>query len=209
MLDINSKSKLLNNANIDSNVINYLQNRLSNLDIKVLGNTRGNIFELMNKGVLEGWCWETTESAIVFLDDDDYIERGYLTFDNIHATYYHSWICFSYNAIEYVFDPCLKIITKKSYYTHLFKTQVLAKIKAHDVKKQLIYSISSYINKESKNKYLNKFYDTYMDEEQKREAIVPSPDDVNEPLYRNGCGYIMEHNNKKIKKLKVHYYYSC
>ena len=206
MLDINSKANILNKINIDSNVINYLNNKLKNLDIKVLGNDMGNIIDLMNKGILEGWCWETTESAIVFLDDEDYIERGYLTFDNIHARYYHSWICFSYNSVEYVFDPCLQIITKKSYYEHLFETEVLAKIKAHDVKKQLIYSISTYTNKTSKNKRLNKYFDMYMDEDQKKEAIVPAPDNINEPLYRNGCGYIMEHNNKKIKKLKVHYY---
>ena len=85
MLDINSKAKLLNSTNIDSNVINYLQNRLSNLDIKVLGNTRGNIFDLMNKGVLEGWCWETTETAICFLDDNDYIKKMAIEYVKDHT----------------------------------------------------------------------------------------------------------------------------
>lgn len=61
----------------------------------------------MVKGNLEGWCWQTTESAIIFLNDDDYIERGTLKFDTETPGYYHSWICFKFDDIEYVFDPCL------------------------------------------------------------------------------------------------------
>ena len=203
MLDVNTKVSKLKRINIDSNVINYLKERLSNLYIKIGGIYQGNIFELMNQNALEGWCWETTESSIVFLDDNDYLERGYLTFDNIHSRYYHSWICFNYNSIDYVFDPVFNLITKKNYYERLFNTDVLVKIKASDVKKELINKITSYKPKECKNKVLKELCDKYKNED----AIISVPDVITEPLYRNNNIYIMKLNKNKIKELKEHYYY--
>ena len=203
MLDVNTKVSKLKRINIDSNVINYLKERLSNLYIKIGGIYQGNIFDLMNQNALEGWCCQTTESAIVFLDDNDYLERGYLTVENIHSRYYHSWICFNYNSVDYVFDPVLNLITKKNYYERLFNTNVLVKIKASELKKELINKITSYKPKECKNKVLKELCDKYKNEE----AIISVPDDITEPLYRNNSGYKMKHNNNKIKELKAHYYY--
>ncbi|MBE6158397.1 MAG: hypothetical protein E7159_01065 [Firmicutes bacterium] len=203
MLDINTKVSKLKRINIDSNVINYLKERLSNLYIKIGEIYQGNIFDLMNQNALEGWCCQTTESAIVFLDDNDYLERGYLTFENIHSRYYHSWICFNYNSVDYVFDPVLNLITKKNYYERLFNTDVLVKIKASELKKELINKITSYKPVECKNKVLKELYDKYKNEE----AIMSVPDDITEPLYRNNSGYKMKLNNNKIKELKAHYYY--
>lgn len=203
MLEINTIVNKLNQINIDTNVINYLKTKLSNLYIKIGGEYQGNIFDLMNQNALEGWCWETTESSIVFLDDNDYIERGYLTFDNIHSRYYHSWICFNYNSVDYVFDPVLNLVTKKNYYERLFNTDVLVKIKALKVKKELISRITSYKPTECKNKFLKELFDKHKNEE----AIISVPDDITEPLYRNNSGYIMKLDNNKIKELKAHYYY--
>ena len=31
--------------------------------------------DLMEKGVLEGWCWQTTETAALFMQDDAIIYR--------------------------------------------------------------------------------------------------------------------------------------
>ena len=106
------KFKTLRSKIVDSKVVEYLIEKLSNLHIEVLGDYEGNLFELMPIGKLEGWCWQTTESAIVFLNDDDYIERGYLKFDERTPNYYHSWICFKYNGVEYVLDPCLNFLCK-------------------------------------------------------------------------------------------------
>jgi len=203
MLDINTKVSKLKRINIDSNVINYLKERLSNLYIKIGEIYQGNIFDLMNQNALEGWCCQTTESAIVFLDDNDYLERGYLTFENIHSRYYHSWICFNYNSVDYVFDPVFNLITKKNYYERLFNTDVLVKIKASELKKELINKITSYKPVECKNKFLKELFYKYKNEE----AIISVPDDITEPLYRNNSGYIMKHNKNKIKELKAHYYY--
>ena len=108
------KFKILRSKIVDSKVVEYLIEKLSNLHIEVLGDYEGNLFELMPIGKLEGWCWQTTESAIVFLNDDDYIERGYLKFDERTPNYYHSWICFKYNGVEYVLDPCLNFLCKKN-----------------------------------------------------------------------------------------------
>ncbi len=83
-----------------------MRRKLSELYIKVLSDYKGSIFELMHMIKLEGWCWQTTESAIIFLNDDDYIERGYLKLNEGKRKYYHSWICFKFNNIEYIFDPC-------------------------------------------------------------------------------------------------------
>ena len=61
------KFKLLRSKRINPKIVEYLIKRLSKLHIEVLGNYEGSIFELMPVGKLEGWCWQTTESAIVFL----------------------------------------------------------------------------------------------------------------------------------------------
>jgi len=50
-------------------------------------------------------------------------------------------------------------------------------------------------------------YDKFK-EEKKGEVIVDAPEDVNTPLYRNGTGYKTELEDGKIKKIKVHYYYT-
>lgn len=84
-----------NRANIE--VYKYLNEKLKNFTIEVCGDYEGIVLDLMSCGVLEGWCWQTTESSIVFLNDDDYIERGNLIFEKyklLDKKYYHSWINF-------------------------------------------------------------------------------------------------------------------
>ena len=66
--------------------------RINNLYIEFLGDYEGSLFELMAVGKLIDWCWQTTESAIVLLNDYDYIERGNLYIDEATPEYYHSWI---------------------------------------------------------------------------------------------------------------------
>ena len=69
------KFEILKSKRINSKVVEYLMEKLNNLYIEVLGDYKGSLFELMPFGKLMGWCWQTTESAIVFLNDDDYILR--------------------------------------------------------------------------------------------------------------------------------------
>ena len=186
------KFKILRSKRLDTKVVEYLMSKLNNLHIEVLGKYEGSLFELMPVGKLEGWCWQTTESAIVFLNDDDYIER------------------------EYVLDPCLSFLCKKSDYSKIFEIDVKGKVSAKEVKEELIRQVTA--PKEEDNSkahqafqsfmksFIGESYVNYM-ESKKDEVIVHGPEDVNTPLYRNGAGYITEIENEKIKKLTVHYYY--
>lgn len=211
------KFKILRSKRIDTKVVEYLMNKLNNLHIEVLGKYEGSLFELMPVGKLEGWCWQTTESAIVFLNDDDYIERGNLRFDERTPEYYHSWICFKFDGTEYVFDPCLSFLCKKSDYSKIFEIDVKGKVSAKAVREELIRQVTTH-KKEDKSEAHQAFqsfmksligesYDSCM-ESKKKEVTVHGPEDVNTPLYRNGAGYKTEIENGKVKKLTVHYYYT-
>lgn len=211
------KFKILQSKRIDTKVVEYLINKLNNLHIEVLGEYEGSLFELMPVRKLEGWCWQTTESAIVFLNDDDYIERGNLRFDERTPEYYHSWICFKFDGTEYVLDPCLSFLCKKSDYSKIFEIDVKGTVSAKAVREELIRQVN--ISQEEDNSeshgvfesfmksYMGESYDNYM-ESKKGEVIVYGPKDVNTPLYRNGAGYKTEIENGKVKKLTVHYYYT-
>ena len=210
------KFKILRSKRIDTKVVEYLMNKLNNLHIEVLGKYEGSLFELMPVGKLEGWCWQTTESAIIFLNDDDYIERGNLKFDERTPEYYHSWICFKFDGTEYVLDPCLSFLCKKSDYSKIFEIDVKGKVSAKAVQEELIKQITTPKENNSEShkafqsfmkSFMGDSYDSYI-ESKKEEVTVCGPEDVNTPLYRNGAGYRTEIENGKIKKLTVHYYYT-
>lgn len=207
---------------INPKVVEYLMQKLNNLYIEVLGDDEGSLFQLMIAKNLKGECWQVTESVIVFLNDDDYIERGSFhfdgitPFDNLSSEYYHSWICFNYNGIEYVLDPCLNFLLKKDDYSKMFKTDVKGKVYAKAVKKELMRQITT--AKGATDFEENDFirfmrrnsgdsYDMFM-KKKKKEVIVNGTNDVNAPLYRNCSGYKAELEDGKIKKLTVHYYCS-
>ena len=210
------KYKLLNGQSVNPEVLIYLMDKLENLYIEVLGDYKGYIFELIPNNKLEGWCWQTTESAIVFLNDDDYIERGELYLDENQDEYYHSWICFKYNYEEYVFDPCLNLLCKKDSFHKAFDVKLKGKVTAKEVKEELIRQVTTPKKKEPSkyDKFFEDFWKDLMGEEQykkyqeekKDEVVVSGIEDANTPLYRNGAGYKTEIENGKIKRLTVHYY---
>lgn len=202
------KFKILRSKRINPKVIKYLMDKLNNLHIEVLGEYEGSLFELMPIGKLEGWCWQTTESVIVFLNDEDYIERGFLKLDERTPKYYHSWICFNFDGIEYVLDPCLSFLCKKCDFSKIFENDVKAKVSAKDVREELIRQVTT--PKEDNNSethkafqsfmksFMGDSYDSYM-ESKKDEVTVHGPEDVNTPLYRNGAGYKTKIEDGKIK----------
>lgn len=175
--------KIIHRKKIPLDVINYLDRILSDLYI-TLKNNSGYVTDLMKQGKLEGWCFQTTESSIVFFNDDDYIERGYLNFEKCKEKYYHSWICFKFDNMEYVFDPSLNILCKKIDYIKVFEVEVLSQIDAKVVKKELIDNIKN----------------------SNEEFIVRCSENINSPLYRNNSGYRGEIIDNKIKRLCVYYY---
>lgn len=111
--------KIIKKQKVNLEVLRYLGDRFKNLTIEIVGKYEGNVMDLMKLGLLEDWCWQTTETAIVFLNDEDYIERGNLIFERYSDgdvnKYYHSWICFKHKGEEYIFDPCLDLLCKKIY----------------------------------------------------------------------------------------------
>ena len=203
--------KILNSTKVNSEVLEYLSNRFKNLTIEIGSNAKENILTLMKRGLLEGWCWQTTETAIMLLNDNDYIERGNLKFDN-HIKYYHSWICFSFNH-EYIFDPCLNFLCKKKLYSKIFETEVKGKTTAKEVRDFLINYSSNPIQKEKDTsetakkieKLMEEFFGNTLDRK-KDEIYIMGNNNVNSPMYRNNTGYKAEITNGKIKKLVAHYY---
>ena len=190
----------------------YLKEKLENLTIEVCGDYKGLIFDLMSCRALEGWCWQTTESSIVFLDDEDYIERGNLIFDQ-DKKYWHSWLNFTYEKKAYTFDPCLNFLCNKTLYQDVFETEVRGIVNAKEVRDELIDTILNpkpkKINNSSSSILVEEFMKKYFGdslERQKNETLITGNDDVNSPMYRNNTGYKAEFENGKVKKLVAHFY---
>lgn len=182
-LNEEKRFKIINRKKISLSVISYLNGILRDIYI-TLENSSGYLLDLMKHEKLSGWCFQTTESAIVFFDDNDYIERGYLSFEKGKEKYYHSWICFKFDNIEYVFDPCLNIICKKIDYMKVFEIEVLSCVIAKIVKEEFIKQMKG----------------------SNSEVIIHGVEDVNKPLYRNNSGYKVKIHSKKILCLNVYYY---
>lgn len=201
--------KVLQAKKVNSSIEEYLINILSNLYIEITSKYEGSFIELLKRGKFEGWCWQTTEAAIVFFNDDDYIERGNLNLNERNTEYYHSWICFKYENDEYVFDPCLMIVCLKEEYHNTLEANVLGKVTAKNVREEVIRQINNYHNSDKeKEKYsfITSFFGDEYYQKYKNEVVMHGPKDVNAALYRNGCGYTTEIEDNKIKRLKVHYY---
>lgn len=190
-------------------VYEYLKGLFDNLQIEIVGKYEGNLIDLMNEGLLEGWCWQTTETASLFMEDTSYIERGNLKFD-MYKLYYHSWINFKYKGKNYVFDPCLQILCEKSYYDRIFEIQVKGKVTAKEVKEYFLNYISNPPKKETNQEVseIMKMIFGEPSERTKGEIVIDDEENPNAPMYRNGVGYKTELENGKIKRLVAHYYYT-
>ncbi len=206
------KFRILHSKKIDMGVIEYLKERLENLYI-ILGSISGDLFDLMTRGRLEGWCWETTESVTVFMNDDDYIERGNLRFDKKCNKYYHSWVCFKFNGDEYVLDPCFDFICKKDLYYKLFEIVVMGHVTAKEVKEALIKQMTMFNEVKRQNLVtFNNFLENDSKDSwekykvRKRDVgIEYDKEDPNIPLYRNRAEYTVYIEDGKIKKLTALY----
>ena len=193
---------------VPTEVFEYLKSLFNNLHIEIVGKYEGNLIDLMNRGVLEGWCWQTTETASLFMEDSSYIERGNLKFD-LYNLYYHSWINFVYKGKKYVFDPCLQILCEKSYYDRIFEIQVKGKVTAKEVKEYFINYISNPPKKEVNEEFEKVFrciFGGSTSDRTKGEVVIEDEENPNSPMYRNGVGYKPTLENNQIKKLVAHYY---
>lgn len=194
----------------DIEVYKYLKDILQYLYINVYNDYEGNIINLMKRDLLEGFCFQTTNSSISFFNDDDYILRGNLYFTK-EDVYYHSWICFKYKNQEYIFDPCLNICCKRKFYDKTFEVEVKGMVFAKRVREDLINKI----------KYHNLYRESFKEEQQEvmkfflnkygsikeEESLIIGDSDVFSPIYEGVVGYSnLMLENKKIKSLNAHYY---
>ena len=189
---------VIKSIHISKHLLNYLKSILVNLSIEITKLKIANIISLMNEEYLEGWCWQTTETAILFFEDDSCVERGFLKFSQ-YNDYYHSWICFQFDDKEYVFDPCLNIIVEKVLYYHVFQVSLRAEIKATTIKDYFFYSLTT----NGKDLISNEDNNTY------KVFSISGNDNVFNPMYRNSTLYkvILEHG--VIKNLIAHFYLGC
>lgn len=208
------KFNKLKKQTIDKEVYEYLKTILENLYIEILGIYEGNTLYLMQRELLEGWCWQTTESTIIFFKDTDYICRGNLYLDK-NTIYYHAWICFNYNNKDYVFDPCLNILCKKKIFDKVFQVDIKAKIPSKKVKEELITKLQTqkksltppFECSKACEDFMNNFMNKYIDKKQDEIFITgDGNDNINYPMYRNSTGYTAKIENNHIKYLKAHYY---
>ena len=194
---------------VPQEVYDYIKSFFDNLHIEIVGKYEGNLMDLMEIGVLEGWCWQTTETASLFLPDESYIERGDLKFAS-NKLYYHSWINFTYKGKQYIFDPCLQILCERKYYHQIFEITIKGQVTAKKVKEYFISYISNPPKKERNEEFENVFRTLFGEpsERTKGEIVIHDEENPSAPMYRNGVGYKTILDNGKIKKLVAHYYYN-
>ena len=207
--------KILANEHIDKEVYLYLKNMFDELNIEIMGRYNGILFDLMRSGRLEGWCWQTTETASLFMPNNSVIYRGNLFF-NEYKKYYHSFIQFEYDHELYVFDPCLCLINTANLYFKILDVEVKASITAKEIKTYFMEYISNPPKKErhysaeteaAADRFMRKFFGDDYAANKEKEVVIYGNDDPTTPMYRNNSGYknvVIE--NKDVKSLTVHYY---
>lgn len=205
---IMQKLKVFNQNKVDEETKEYLKNHFNNLIIEVTNEHEGNIFDLMKKGLLEGWCWQTTQTAILFLNDNSYVKRGYLNLEK-DKKYYHSWITFNYNNEYYAFDPCLNILTNEDLYNELFETSIVSNISSKKIKKYFINYMNVHKNDIKRTSSIIDFLykiNPEVRERLKGEIIIKYSEDIKSPMYRNTAGYKAQISDNKILSLTAHFY---
>ena len=190
----------------ENSVVAYLKEKLKPLFIEILADNSVNVFQLIENKKLLGYCWQSTQTCSIFLNNDDYIERGHLYIDEKHSKYYHSWICFCFNNQEYVFDPCLDCLCLKSIYYKRFKPEVIGKVSAKKVKEKFIDALDNQKIEDEKDSWLFQHLSEETRNKLKQEVYIDTKEDVNAPFYRGSVGYYPELKNGKIKKLIAHFY---
>lgn len=213
-MDEKERFKILEEEKINKDIYFYLKNLFKQLYIEITGRYEGNIFDLMVHGKLEGWCWQTTESAALFMPDDTIVYRGYLFF-NKYKRYYHSFILFKYDDIDYIFDPCLRMINTANLYLNTFNAYIKGFTSAKDVKDYFVNYVNNPPKKNywkseipsSTDRFMKKFFGDDYIVEKKKEIIITDKENPYAPMYRNNSGYKnVDITNGKVKSLTVHYY---
>lgn len=203
--------ELLRQVKVQKEVMDYLKDCFKNFRISLYEyDFEQEFMDAMKRGMLIGWCWQTTESAIVFFKDEDYIERGALKFSTTR-NYWHSWICFEFKNKIFVFDPCLQIIVEKEQYYHVFEiSQIIRRVTAKSVKDDLVDKIQNKgweLIKEN-GEFVLKLIASKNSLNEEYETKIWGNNNANSPMYLNNTGYVATIENNRIIKLIAFYYHS-
>ena len=210
------KKRILKAKGINYFVLEYLKEKFGNLTIKLNNDDEVSLFSLMENEKLMTTCFQTSETIAAFLNDDDKVERGYISRGiSSHSNYNHSWVTFKFDNKEYVLDACLNVLCTKEDYYKLFKPNIYATVSAKDIKDELIrqFSMPHEID-ESKFDENGISYDigmwdngcTCLVTRKKDEIDIEGSENREDPLYGNWSSYIADVKDNDIKKLVFHHY---
>ena len=176
---------ILQQNTVSVKVKKYVDISVRNVEIEIGTEKRTEAIVLAQKGLLEGWCWQTTEFLSPFFNEKSFICRGDLHFSP-NEKYYHAWLEFALNNNYYVFDPCLNILCPKEQYDSIFEVEVMSKIPSEKVKKELIEYILS------------------CDE---KGVYISGTNNIDDVFYRTNSRVNGKAKKDKILTLVPHYYY--
>lgn len=194
-------------SNINVEIFHYLTEILQNLNINIAGIHEGNLITLMKHYYLEKWCYESTNTAIVFFKDSDFIERGSIVvYPN--ERFPHAWILFFFQNKKYVLDLALNIVCEKELYDSLFMPHIegySSSIKTRDYLIEKLLNPPKREYSEGAIKFLKRLCGESL-ENKKCEVEILGSNCIFDPMYHGNVGYtgIIEHN--KIKSLSAHFY---
>ena len=167
--------------NFENDVNIYINDLIKNVFIKPSFHMLKPATILINNGNLEGWCWQTSTFLMPFFENG-FITRGYLKYV-CKGLYYHSWIEFSLNDIDYIYDPCLCFLCKKNVFYEQFEPKVISKISNEKVKKELLNILPK-----------------------EKSIYIKGTDNPEDVFFRTNSKVKGNINGNKILSLKVHYY---
>ena len=181
-------------------LLNYLNTILQNIEIKIGGCQQEKAIDLISSNMLEGWCWQSSETCGLMFKDTDYVERGnlYLNEDKSRE-YFHSWINFEFNNQEYVLDPALNILCLREKYFKTFDVELKGVVSVKELKEQFKIEIKT---KQSKLKALYNYKG-----HNEPPIVVDGVEDVFAPFFRSDIGYKATIQGDDIEKVTAHYYY--
>lgn len=181
-------------------LLNYLTQILQNIEIKIGGCRQEKAIDLISSNMLEGWCWQSSETCGLMFKDSDYVERGnlYLNEDKSRE-YFHSWINFEFNNQEYVLDPALNILCLREKYFKTFDVDLKGVVSVKELKEQFKTEIKT---KTAKLKDLYRYKG-----HKEPPVVIYGVEDVFAPFFRSNIGYITNIDDDKISNVIAHYYY--
>jgi hypothetical protein len=161
-----------------------VQNTIKNADISIARDQPASALKYMKEGLLEGWCWQSTNTLSVLFNDPDVIARGSL--DIRLGNYEQSWIEFNRSRQDFVLDPALNILSSKKNYYESLNAEKRHEVSAAMAKKALLELANG----------------------SDQEVYIAGTNDPTDPFFRMNSNVAIQTNGKKIRKIKSHFYYN-